>query len=109
MGIGEDDASEHPAPAGDHTVGAGALVLHAEAARPVPAQPFDLGEPVVVEEESQPLPGRELALGVLRPGGLVAGASAHGVPYGLEFGDRAALLPNRPVVWSRHDLPLRPS
>ncbi len=82
VGVGEDGTSPHPAPAGDHTVGVGAPVLQAEAGRPVPAQPLDLGEAAVVEEEGEPFPGGELALGVLGRGGLLPRPLAHGVPYG---------------------------
>ena len=79
--VDEDRAALHRAPAGDDTVRVRLLGLQAEPGRPVPAQLLDLVERTGVQQKLDPLPGGQLALGVLRRGRLVAGsaqAPAHG-------------------------------
>ncbi|MDQ0748243.1 hypothetical protein QF034_002474 [Streptomyces africanus] len=71
-------------PAGDHTVGVGLPLLQPESAGPVPAQPLDLRERALVEEEFQALAGRQLAFGVLGIGGRLARTAPDG---GAQFGE----------------------
>ncbi len=74
VGVDEDRTALHRAPAGDHTVGVRLLGLQAEALGPVPAQLLDLLEGTRVQEQLDPLPGRQLALGMLRRRRLLARA-----------------------------------
>lgn len=63
--VDENAPAEDLAPAGDHAVGAGAPVLEAEPGGAVPPQLVDLVERALVEEQVDPFPDGELALGVL--------------------------------------------
>ena len=96
VGVDEDRAAVHRAPAGDHTVGVRLLGLQAEAGRPVPAQLLDLAEGALVQQQLDPLARGQLALGVLRLGRLLARAApapAHG--------SRAARPRARARRWAR--------
>ena len=86
------------AEAGDHTVGVGPVVLQPHAVGPVPGQHVELLERPLVEQVLDPLPGGQLALGVVlldRPGaagveglvlafGQVGQAFGHGVFHAVE-------------------------
>ncbi|CAM5260654.1 hypothetical protein SALBM311S_03370 [Streptomyces alboniger] len=74
MGVDEDRTALHRAPAGDDTVRVRLLGLQAEPGRPVPAQLLDLPEGTRVHNQLDALPRGQLALGVLRLGGLLARA-----------------------------------
>ena len=70
----EDLAAVDRAPAGDHTVGERAVVLDAEAVRPVAGEHVELDERAGVEQQVDALAGGELAPLVLAPDRrLVAG------------------------------------
>ena len=66
--LGEDvhQASADRAPAGDHAVAQNLLVGQAEFVAPMGDEAVQLDERLLVEEEVQPLPGRELAAPALR-------------------------------------------
>ena len=71
------------AEAGDHAVGVGPVVLEPHAVGPVPGQHVELLERPLVEQVVDPLPGGQLALGVV----LLDGPGAAGVEcFVLAFG-----------------------
>jgi hypothetical protein len=86
VGVREDGAAVDLAPAGDDTVGVRALVLQPESRGTVPAEPLDLVEGALVEEELDAFPGGELALRVLRRGGALARTGLGQRPDGGQFG-----------------------
>ena len=69
-----DPAPVDGAEAGDDTVGVGPVLLEAHPVGPVPGQHVELLEGSLVEQVVDPLPGRQLALGVVPlDGGRAAG------------------------------------
>lgn len=75
LGEDGDRTAVDGAVAGDHAVAVGAVVLESEVGRAVPGELVQFDERVLVQEEFDPLAGRQLALGVL----LVDGACRTGV------------------------------
>ena len=75
LGEHGDRAAVDGAVAGDHAVAVRAVVLQAEVGRAVPGELVQLDERALVEQQFDPLTGRQLALGVL----LLDGARGAGV------------------------------
>ena len=65
VAVDRDRAAVDGAGAGDDAVAVGAVGLDAEVVRAVPGQLVELGERALVEQQGDPLPGGQLALGVL--------------------------------------------
>jgi len=97
LGEDEDDAAIDAAPAGDDAVTRDPLLVHAELADPVLDEHVELFERALVEEQVDPLPGRQLALGMLAGDPLLAPAQTRLLAALLEF-FQDVLHARRPLV-----------
>ncbi|GAA3167853.1 hypothetical protein GCM10020001_111970 [Nonomuraea salmonea] len=68
--VHEDPAAENQAGTGDDAVRRGPLAFEAEPCCHVAPEQLDLGEGVLVQQQIDPFAGRQLAFGVLAPGGF---------------------------------------
>jgi hypothetical protein len=104
--VDADGAAVHGAVAGDDAVAVRAGGVDAEAGRAVPRELVELGERPLVDEQIDPLPGRQLPLGVLlghrprrsgvrgllRPPPEVGDLACGGVDVGFRHGPRLLLV-----------------